>query len=590
MSDESATSAAADRSGATADSGHVATDPNGVGDDSGVGDEASTTTRWRLTRSDYLALGIVGVVLLAPVWGLMHYQGPPMEEGFMLAFPEEILRGAVPHRDFLHLYGPGSIYMLAGIFKVFGTHLYVERSVGLLQHAAVAYSMWFLLRPFGRRVATSGAAMCVVILIGPLGLSAMAWNGALAFGLAGLAVAAAAARRSGRTRRNLLFVAGALSGAALLFRPDLILAVGLGLGAWWFQLPKGRRSPIAWGLGITLALYIPHMIRSGMGNSIEGMFIEPVFKLRGGRSLPIPPSWGEVDGFLQRAGTLRTSGWPLPMPQLSQQISMWFWLVPLSIILVVVAAWRLRRREPHSRRSMTYWPAALFGAALLQQAIQRPDTAHLSWVTGVTFPLGVAAVVVLLEEIAPSLGSMKRFAIAGVTFTVLLLAVIPFYPVRTYVDLVGQSLGINGFGFPIRHDGRVFPFGSAEGAADAQQIVDDLDRLAEPGDSLITGPKDLSRTNYSDAFFYYLFPDLEVGTRYIEMDPGLADAPDSGLAEELENTDWVILSNAWADWSEPNDSSQSRSQAPNAVMREDFCQVDATATFELWGRCDRVEP
>ncbi len=49
----------------------------------------------------------------------------------------------------------------------------------------------------------------------------------------------------------------------------------------------------------------------------------------------------------------------------------------------------------------------------------------------------------------------------------------------------------------------------------------------------MVGPVDLSRTNYSDAFFYHLFPDLEVGTRYIEMDPGIADAEDSGLADEV---------------------------------------------------------
>jgi hypothetical protein len=547
---------------------------------------AHPALRWN--RADAIGLAVVAAVLLAPLPGLLRYQGPPMEEGFMLVFPERILSGDLPHRDFLHLYGPGSLYVLAGVYELFGAHLYVERLVGLLQHAAVAYSLWFLLRPFGRSVATAAAVVSVVVLIGPLGLSAMAWNGALAFGIGALAVAAAASRRAPPWQGRLRFLAGAMGGLALLYRPDVVLAVGLGLGAWWFQSPRGTRRPLLWGLGAGLALYVPHVLASGIAESVRGMFLEPVFELRGGRSLPIPPSWGEVDGFLQRAGTLRASGWPLPMPGIPQQIHLWFWMVPASIVLVLVAAWRLRRREPGTARSLAYWPAALFGAALLQQALQRPDTAHLSWVTGVTFALAIPAVLVLLEEWAPERGAPWRRVWAIASVTAVLVVVIPFYPVRTYVDLVGQSLGVDRFGYPIERGGRVFPFGDAEGAADAQVVVDALDGLAEPGDSLIVGPVELSRTNYSDAFFYHLFPELEPGTRYIEMDPGLADRPDSGLAEEVAGADWLILSDAWSAWDEPNDSAGRGSRKPEQVVEEQFCTVVDAGTFRLLGRCDRV--
>jgi hypothetical protein len=555
-------------------------------DRAALGEDAAAGS---LDRHDALGLGVVAVVLLAPVWGLMSYQGPPMEEGFMLVFPEQILAGQVPHRDFLHLYGPGSIYLLSAIYEVFGTHLYVERAVGLIQHAVVAYSLYFLLRPFGRHFATAGAVVSVVILIGPLGLSAMAWNGALAFGLASLAVAARAARSArDRSRTVLLATAGVLGGLSLLYRPDLVLAVLLGLVAWWFQLEKGRRAPLAWGFAGAMALYVPHLLRSGITESFEGMFIEPVFELRGGRSLPIPPSWGEVDGFLQRAGTLRTSGWPLPMPGISQQIHIWFWLVPLSIALVLLAAWYLKRTEPATDRTRSYWPAALFGAALLQQALQRPDTAHLSWVTGVTFPLAMVAVAVLVLRWRPRTDRAVASAWGIGTVAMLLLVVIPFYPVRTYVDLVGQSFGVNRFGFEIERDGRTFPFGDEEGAEDAQAVVDELDSRAEADDSLVVGPVDLSRANYSDAFFYHLFPELRVGTRFIEMDPGIADAPDSGLAEEVAAADWLILSDAWSGWDEPNDSRESGSEAPNEVVQEEFCVVLDAGTFVLYGRCDRL--
>ena len=121
-------------------------------------------------RRDLIAVALIALALLIPVPGLLRYQGPPMEEGFMLAFPEQILNGRFPHRDFLHLYGPGSLYVLAGVYKVFGVDLTVERLVGLIQHAGVAFWMFALLRPFGRQVATSSAMVTVLVLIGPGGL------------------------------------------------------------------------------------------------------------------------------------------------------------------------------------------------------------------------------------------------------------------------------------------------------------------------------------------------------------------------------------------------------------------------------------
>ncbi|MEI7886475.1 MAG: hypothetical protein WCJ04_03700 [Actinomycetes bacterium] len=534
---------------------------------------------------DLISLSIIAFALLLPVWGLLHYQGPPMEEGFMLAFPEQMLQGRLPHRDFLHLYGPGSLWLLATVYKLLGTSLTVERCVGLLQHAAVTFGLFALLKPFGRRIATASALVALVILIGPLGLSAMAWNGALACAVCSLAVGAAACRAEVKHPKTLAVFAGVLAGAALLFRPDLVIAVGLGSIAMMLRMSKPQRVPFVLGGVVTVALYIPHLLLSGVGASFEGMFLDPVFKLRGGRSLPVPPSWGQVDGFLQRAGALRLSGWPLPMPALSHQIFLWFFLVPASILLVLFAAWRLRKREHESDRTTALWPAALFCAALITQAVQRPDTAHLSWVTGISFALCIPALAVLVQQVRPTWEVSRGAWIAAGAMAGILLLVIPFYPLRTYADLVGQTFGRNQFGYEISNAGRTFYFGSAEGAQDAQQVTDRLEELSRPGESLIVGPTDLSRTNYSDAFFYYLFPDLVPGTRYIEMDPGLADAADSGLSEELLKNDWLILSNAWSGWTEPNDSAGSGSQAPNQVVNDHYCVMSQAQMFTLYKRC-----
>jgi hypothetical protein len=76
------------------------------------------------------------------------------------------------------------------------------------------------------------------------------------------------------------------------------------------------------------------------------------------------------------------------------------------------------------------------------------------------------------------------------------------------------------------------------------------------------------------------------------MDPGVANADDSGLAGELEAADVVILSSIRDDWIEPNDSRDLGSAAPVEVLEGEFCQIGSFGTglygrglYELYTRC-----
>ena len=59
--------------------------------------------------------------------------GRPDGGGVHDRVPRAAAPGDIPNRDFLHLYGPGSIWTIAGFFKVFGVSMWTERVVGLLQ-------------------------------------------------------------------------------------------------------------------------------------------------------------------------------------------------------------------------------------------------------------------------------------------------------------------------------------------------------------------------------------------------------------------------------------------------------------------------
>ena len=114
----------------------------------------------------------------------------------------------------------------------------------------------------------------------------------------------------------------------------------------------------------------------------------------------------------------------------------------------------------------------------------------------------------------------------------------------------------------VQRNGREFYLGDYRAHLAVQAAVDELDRRAQPGERLLVGPSDLSRTWYSDVFIYWFFPELEPATYYIEMDPGLADAEGSSLADDVASADWVILTGLWDGWTEPNASAEFGSPAP----------------------------
>ena len=552
-----------------------------------VADRDPSTVRDRLTT--FVGPACIALVIAAAVPGLWRSAGAPMEEGFMLAFPQQLLHGRIPNRDFLHLYGPGSLWVLAAFYKVFGSTITMERLVGLAQHGVTCLGMYALLRPVSRRIATLGGVTCALILLTPLGLAALAWNGALACAVCGLALLIRVMTPSGEAVgfdpgwwRPV--GGGVLVGLALLYRPDMVVALGAAavLAAWWMTSTVRRRVLI--GLVPTLALYIPHLVLAGVGASIKGMLIQPLVTLRPGRRLPVPPTWGTVDGYLQRTAALQVpNSWAARLLGTSQQIFLWFVVAVVVAVALVIGAWWLRRQGDRSPAANAVVVGGVWAALLITQAVQRPDSAHLAWVTGVSIPLVLALGVELRTRRSPSLRLPALVATA--TVGVFLVVIVPFFPLRAYGDALRIGAERAPGGYRITHGDRYFLFGSSDGARSAQRVVNRLAADSRPGQRLIVGPVDLSRTVYSDAYLYALFPELKVGTRYIEMDPGIADATSSQLASELHDGDWLILSRLWNSWNEPNTSTQHRSEAANVVVRRDYClQLDAGG-YELFRRC-----
>ncbi|MGQ0432042.1 MAG: hypothetical protein ACT452_06515 [Microthrixaceae bacterium] len=558
---------------------------------------ADTVTNQRAPgRLARLAPLLVVASTLPPLYGLWLTQGTPMEEGFMLTFPEMVLEGRVPNRDFLHLYGPGSLWVLAAVFAVFGVSLTSERAVGYLQHLGVALGLYRLLRPWGTWVAIGGGGLGAMIVLTPSGLSAMAWVGGLSLGLwaVALAVEAQEADHDSSSQRRRALGGGLLAGAALLYRLDLVLALAAAGAIVALNMPTGARRRLVGGVAAGCSPYLAHLVMAGPSATVRGLVLEPVFDLRGGRRLPIPPSPDHFDGFLQGAGALDQAPWPLPAPSGPRQLWLWFFLLLLVGVVLVVAGVIARRRTGQVR----LLAIAAFSVGLFPQAVQRPDSTHLSWVSCVAFAVLPAALIELARarrrttDRAPVTWQAAGAAVLAPTLALLVVA--PYFTYRSYAEATAQTLGRRRTELTIEHQGRSFPYKRHDAVAAVNEMLPVVDDLTEPGDRLIVGPGDLRKTPYSEAFLYFLLPDLVPGTRYIEMDPGVANAADSGLAEEIERADVVILSTIRDDWNEPNDSLRFGPDAPNRALARHFCLVGSfgidpfdrsRGLYELYTRC-----
>ena len=200
--------------------------------------------------------------------------------------------------------------------------LWTERVVGLLQLIGLIAATTYVGYRWGRYTAALCGVVTAVIIIPPIGVTALAWVGGVALGPVG----GGPGRPRPRRRRRPAPHAGG-GRAAGRGRPAVPARPGAVPRAWrsgvlflWALDGAGRRRLVL-GLALGVSPYLVHLAVAGPGNVVRGMFIEPVFDLRPGRRLPFPPPHDEYTSFLNRAFAFRDFPWPLPDAEQPMQIA-----------------------------------------------------------------------------------------------------------------------------------------------------------------------------------------------------------------------------------------------------------------------------
>ncbi len=185
----------------------------------------------------------------------------PFDEGLTLQAARRVADGQLPYRDFLWAYGPVHPYLLAGLFKLFGTSLLWWRIIRVLVDAGVALLVFSLVSQGApKRVAFVSWLTAACAMAQPTGANPFA--PALLCTLAALLLALRGGRRG-------CLAAGVLCALAAAWRLDfgfyavlaVLTAAVLAAG------PAGRRSAAASVgaafAGLTALVYLPFVIADG---------------------------------------------------------------------------------------------------------------------------------------------------------------------------------------------------------------------------------------------------------------------------------------------------------------------------------------
>jgi hypothetical protein len=460
----------------------------------------------------------------------------PQDEGMLLVYPELLLQGLLPHRDFLASYPPGNFYLLALCYQIFEPSVAVERSVGLVYRIVLILGIVTL---GSRRSAVIGAicGITATVVLQPLRLEAFSWIGGLALLIWGMNALAA--------RRPTL--AGILLGLALWFRLDLAVAIALIIAAdMWSSkhILRAHRRPVWFGLLATVLPLLAFLVVLSPQNAFNDLVLGPIF----------------VTGPARR----------LPLSSLGTNSIRLLALLAIGVTTALLSTLRSSEARPHT--------LALAGlcVGLLPQAFQRLDADHLVYACCVVGSLLPATLDDLLD------GLLDRVPILLVAAMVVLTTA-----GAPALQLTAASLEQLTNPAPVvylRRDDRVLPARSEHEIKAFFELGTALDHLAQPGERLFIGPTDLSRTNYSDLHLYFLFPELVPASYFIELNPGSANQLGTRLTEDLKHAHWLLLSAEWDHWVEANSSREHGDSRPNQVVRTSFELIAQYGVWELYRR------
>ncbi len=495
----------------------------------------------------WLVAGCVALLALAYLSSMsLKFLGKiaPQDEGILLVYPDLILRGLVPYRDFAAIYPPGNFYTIAAAMQWLGNTVLIERLVGVAYGGAVLAGMYAI---GARRGPLTGllAASCALVMLHkfpyPGAYSVFGAFALMVFALL-MSLTACGAASSSRAA-GLAAAGGVLAGLLIWFRQD------------------------AWVVGTVAAMVALQPMRARLFLAFVAATAVPVLAF-GLYALWVGPDVVFESLVLD----------PIRMGPARKLALQWdLWLAGLVVCVCVNLLLALRSLAPSRQDANSGFvrAAAIVSLGLTPSVLQRADAWHVFYVLVLVAPMTLVTLSSAADVNAwqPKLRTAMR--------------------ALGWVSLAGLALALTARGSE-RLPRAIQQLASADRhtlfveAAESPALLAMRQRLsaeASPGQSLFVGPADLRFANYSDTYLYYYFPALVPASRYVEMNPGSANRAGSGLAEELAAADWLILTDRYDRWGESNPAIVAGPDLPNRIVQTRFCRMADFPPWTLHRRC-----
>jgi hypothetical protein len=497
------------------------------------------------------------------------------DEGLVLFGAERVLNGDVPHRDFFTLYGPGQFYLLAALFKLFGSSVLVERAWDTVVRCISVVLVFIVVRQAAPPRAALLAATASLVWLASFGYHGYPIFPALAVVLGGVALLAPVLAGAMVTSR--LLGAGACAGVVAMFRYDIGLAVFatecvvVALSGWCggvtiiARLWGAVRGVLRFGAGFVIVV-MPIAVAFAISGVLPDLMFDvvtyPVQSYVKMRSLPFPE--------------IRELWWHPREPAVYLQLAVYLPLLVCAAAAsnLIGTAWSRRSHAsaPESigpqpaHRVVSPWMLLLLVAltlALFGKGVVRVQDVHM----GMALVTSLALMGVLAQP-APGQRLIGR---STVVIALLITALFTGLRLSSGLQFARQNIAWasdpaswtrSATGIPPAAGSCSVPIGLSRLACfritpEMMQTVLYVEERTAPGDTVFSGLSRHDRIFVNDILLYFA-TNRRSATKWHELVPGLqTKVPvQEEMVRELQvaRPKLIVLTSKWENYQEQNDS------------------------------------